>query len=71
VAHWHSRPADVAADVQYHSSCQRQYSTVQNTTGLVPTHIRDHLTRVLEFGLVNCCRRRRRLAGLGPVFWPE
>ena len=68
----HSRSAELATDVQHHSSCQRQYSTVQNTTGLVLTHIiRGHpheLTCLLESGLVNFCRRRRRLAGLGHVF---
>jgi uncharacterized RDD family membrane protein YckC len=30
--------------------------------------ISHELTRPLEFGLVNCCRRRRCLARLGPVF---
>lgn|SRR6266850_1807837 len=37
------------------------------TSAIIPYQ----LTRLLEFGLVNCCRRRRRLAGLGLVFWPE
>ena len=43
--HWHSRFADLAADVQHHSSCQRQYSTVQNTS-IVPFYIiHEHLSQ--------------------------